>query len=186
MRLLPLFPNEAPEASSFASCRASPGDHLQAHSDITVHHVCSAPAPLEGRREAPPTRFSSSSTQRAGLSQSPRGRLSWSPARPTTNGRIFAIGGTPTGGASSPGRQPEQAVRPPPRREREHMPARWRQVPSGYTALHVQHEFDGQLPTPQGLQAIMPIQRELFRIPAKLKPPRTVRANQSTADGHTA
>ena len=184
MRLLPLFPNEAPEASSFAFCRASPGDHLQAHSDITAHPVCSAPTPLERRGEAPPTRVSPSSAERAGLSQSLRGRLAWPPARPTTNCRLVAIGGTPTSGASFSGRQPEQAVRPPPRRKR--VPARWRLAPSGYTALHVQHEFDEQLPTPRGLQAIALPQRGLFRSSMKWQPPRTVRVNQSTADGHPA
>ena len=181
MRLLPLSPNEAPEASSFAFCRASPDHHLQAHSEITAHLVCSAPAPLERRGEAPPIRVSPSSTQRTGLSQSLRGRLPCPPARPTTNCRLITIGGTPTGGASSPGRRPEQAVRPTPRRKR--VPARWRQVPSGYTALHVQLKFDGQLPTPRGLQAIALLQRRLFRSPAKLKPPHAVRANESTAYG---
>lgn len=184
MRLLPLFPDQVPEAPRFASCRASPDHHLEAHSDATAHHLYSAPAPLGADvkpRQTAARHPAYSSPDHAGLSGA--GFRGSGLSRPLTAAST-AIRGTPTCGKRSADRQREPAFRPPTRRERDHA---WRHhVLLGSTELRAPHEPNWQCLTPQGFQAVMPIQRGLFRSPAKWKPPQTVCADQSTADGHPA
>ena len=89
MRLLPLFPDQAPQAPSFASCRASPDHHLEAHSDVTAHHLYSAPVPLGADvkpRQTAARHPAYSSPDHAGLSE---GRLLQFRAQPTTNGSLY-------------------------------------------------------------------------------------------------
>ena len=184
MRLLPLFPDQVPKAPSFASCRASPDHYLEARSDVTAHHLYSAPAPLGADvkpRQTAARHLAYRSPDNAGLSGA--GFRGSGPSRPLTTASS-AIGSTLTCGKRSACRQREPSVRPPPRRKRDYA---WQQhVLPGSTKLRVPHEPDWQCLTPQGFQPLMPIQRRLFRSPAKWKPPRMVRADQSVADGHPA
>ena len=89
MRLLPLFPDQVPNAPSFASCRASPDHHLEAHSDVTAHHLYGAPVPLgadvKPRQTAARHPAYSSPDQCRPL----WGRLSRFRAQPTTNGSLY-------------------------------------------------------------------------------------------------